>query len=79
MLVQVDNKGAIDLANGWSVSGNTKHMEVRIMFMRELKEEGIIKVQWIPTNENEADIFTKNVDSKIFKKRVSKFCGDDKY
>ena len=28
MIVYSDNKGAVDLANGWSVTGNTKHMEV---------------------------------------------------
>ena len=76
MIVQSDNKGAVDLANGWSVSGNTKHMEVRIMFLRELKENGTLQVKWIPTDENEADIFTKNVESKLFQKHVSTFCKD---
>ena len=28
MKVKVDNKGAVDLANGWSISRGTKHMEV---------------------------------------------------
>ena len=76
MRVQSDNKGAVDLANGWSVSCNTKHMEVRIMFLRELKENGILQVKWIPTAENKADIFIKNVESKIFQKHVSTFCKD---
>ena len=77
MIVKVDNRGAADLANGWRVSGNTKHMEVRIMFLRELKEENVIKVEWIPTVDNEADIFTKNVDGATFKRHVVKFCGDE--
>ena len=76
MKVYSDNKGAVDLANGWSVSGNTKHMEVRIMFLRELKESGALQVEWIPTAENEADIFTKNVEQKLFQKHVSTFCKD---
>ena len=70
MIIKVDNKGAVDLANGWSISGGTKHMEVRIAFARELKENGIIKVEWTPSEENEADIFTKNVDTKLFTKHV---------
>jgi hypothetical protein len=79
MIVAVDNKGAVDLANGWSNSGGTKHMDVRIMFVRELKEEGIVKVIWIPTAENESDIFTKNTDAKTFNKHIKTFCGTDEY
>jgi len=79
MIVEVDNKGAVDLANGWSCNGGTKHMDVRMMFVRELKEEGIIKVKWIPTAENKSDIFTKNTDAKTFNKHVKKNCSVDKY
>ena len=74
MKVFSDNKGAVDLANGWSVAGNTKHMEVRIMFLRELKESGALQVEWISTASNEADIFTKNVEAKLFQRHVSTFC-----
>ena len=34
MLVYSDNKGAVDLINGWSIGGGTKHMDCRIMFLR---------------------------------------------
>ena len=56
MTVEVDNQGAVDLVNGWSSSGGTKHMDVRIMWLRELKVKKIIQVQWQPTKENEADV-----------------------
>ena len=47
MIVKCDNKGAVDLVNGWSVSGNTKHSQVRTMFVRELKEQNINKaLKW---------------------------------
>ena len=79
MTVWVDNKAAVDLANGWASSGGTKHIDVRISFIRELKEEGTVIVKWIATDENEADIFTKNVDSSLFNKHVSKLMGKDEY
>ena len=28
MLLEMDNKGAVDLANNWSVGGHTKHVDV---------------------------------------------------
>ena len=70
MTVEVDNKGAVDLVNGWSSSGGTKHMDVRIMYLRELKEQKILKVVWQPTKENEADVFTKNVDGATFERHL---------
>ena len=73
MIVKCDNKGAVDLANGWSiVGGGTKHMDVRVAFMiRELKEEKVLKIEeWIATKENTADIFTKNVDKATFKRHI---------
>ena len=37
IIVYSDNKGSVDLINEWSVRGGTKHIDVRIMFLRELK------------------------------------------
>ena len=45
-------------------------MDVRIMYLRELKEDKVIKVIWQPTKENEADVFTKNVDGATFAKHL---------
>ena len=75
MVICVDNKAAVDLANGWSSSGGTKHIDVRIAFVRELKEEGKLIIKWIATEENESHIFTKNVDSSLFNNHVSKLIG----
>ena len=68
MNLQMDNKGAVDLVNGWSISGNTRAIAVRLAYLRELKEQGILSVQWIPSDENSADLFTKNLDSTSFAK-----------
>ena len=73
MIIECDNKAAVDLVNGHSTSGGTKHIDVRLMFARELKEAGIIKVRWIPTGDNEADILTKNTDSVTFNRHSGKF------
>ena len=77
MNVHSGNKGAVDLVNGWSVGGGTKHMDVRVMFLRELKEASILKIKWIPTASNESDIYTKNVNNQTFKKHVAKICEEE--
>ena len=76
MIVEVDNKGAVDLINGWSTAGGTKHIDVRLMYLRELKEKGTIRIEWTPTEDNESDIFTKNVDIATFERHVNNFSSD---
>jgi hypothetical protein len=77
MLVELDNSGARDLANSWSVGGRTCHFDVRMFFLRELKEEGLVVFKHIPGSKNEADIFTKNVDAVALHEHVIKLCGKD--
>ena len=76
MIINTDNQGAVDLINGWSTTGGTKHMDVRVMFLRELKEQGVIRVEWISTNANESDIFTKNVDKEALSKHMKCFSSE---
>ena len=79
MLLEMDNKGAVDLANNWSVGGQTRHVDVRNHFLRELKDEGLIMVKHISGDENEADIFTKNTAAPVFNMHICTFVGVDKY
>ncbi|KAL7474764.1 hypothetical protein ACHAW6_000717 [Cyclotella cf. meneghiniana] len=77
MTAELDNSGARDLANSWSVGGRTWHVDVQIFFLRELKEDGMIVFKHIPGHANEADIFTKNVDATTLHAHTIKLCGDD--
>jgi hypothetical protein len=45
ILLEIDNKGAVDLANNWSISGQMRQVETQMYFLGELKESGIIKIQ----------------------------------
>ena len=47
--------------------------------MRDLKEDGLIKVKWIPTEDNSSDLFTKNLFGPLFEKHASVYVGVDKY
>lgn len=77
MILEVDNRGAVDLANSWNVGGRTRH--VKHAFLRELKEAEILKVKWLDGGEMTADIFTKNLPRATFEKHVRKVCGNDGY
>jgi hypothetical protein len=65
MILEMDNKGALDLANNWSVGGRSRHVEVRQYVLRVLKEENIILTVWIPGDTMSTDLFTKNLDRPL--------------
>ena len=81
MNLNIDNSGCIDLICNWSAGGRTRHMETRMYFLRELKEEEppIIMPVYCPTAMNHSDIFTKNCDTATFDEHVRVFCTDDAY
>ena len=79
MVLEMDNKGAVQLANNWSVGGRTWHVDVRNHFLRELKDTGIIVVRHVPGDNNDADVFTKNVTRAVFDKLVPRLVSMDKY
>jgi hypothetical protein len=62
MKLEIDNKGAVDIINNFSVGGCTHHINVKQCFLRELKEMKQLVVNWTPGSENSADMFTKKLD-----------------
>ena len=68
MILYCDNKGAVDLANNWSVGGRTRHMDVKQNFLRELKSNGFLRVEWKSGDNMTPDMHTKNVPKKLFDK-----------
>eukprot|EP01082_Thalassiosira_pseudonana_P000277 g29.t1 g29 contig1:64548-67487(+) len=79
MVLEMDNSGAVDLANSYSVGGRTRHVDVRLYYLRELKEEGLLVIKHIPGENNDADIFTKNTDARTFERHIPSFVGKDEY
>jgi len=79
MILEVDNKGAVDLINNYSVGGRTRHMETRQYYLRELKEKNIMVVKWKAGAENSSDMFTKNLSKKEFNKHAAVYVGSDGY
>ena len=70
--VYVDNVGTIFLANNQTTSDRTKHVDVQYHFIQEYIENGTVKILFIRSGENDADLFTKNVSSAIYLKHARK-------
>ena len=76
MMLYIDNKGTVDLANNWTVSGRTRHVEIKQYFLRELKEKAMILTRWKSGNTMAADLFTKNLPLALFQQHSQVFVGD---
>ncbi|PLW32067.1 hypothetical protein PCANC_24578 [Puccinia coronata f. sp. avenae] len=62
-VVQIDNRGAIDLARS-QVSQNgfrTKHMDLRLHFIRDLLKNKIISLEYVSSFNNPSNFLTKPV------------------
>ena len=74
--VYVDNVGAIWLLNKQTTSDRTKHIDIRTSFVKEYQEDGNIIIKFVKSEENEADIFTKNTTNVIFHNHQKKLVWD---
>jgi hypothetical protein len=77
MTLEMDNKGAVDLVNNWSIGGCTRHVDVRQRFLRELKQSTVMGIRLIKGSENNADAFTKNLDGPAFESCIRALVGQD--
>jgi hypothetical protein len=79
MVLEMDNQGVVYLANNWSNGGRIRHIDVQSVFLRELKEAGVLVIRWIAGAVNEADIFNKNLDEPTFQQFTRVFTGRTEY
>ena len=62
----IDNQGTILLASNPAQEGHTKHVRMPEHYICEVVESGEIQLFYVPTNQQFADIITKNLDKTKF-------------
>jgi len=65
-VIREDNQACITIAENPAHHARTKHIDVRYHFIRERIELGQIKLEFVGSKENVADIFTKGLDQDLF-------------
>ena len=66
MVIYCDNSSAIDTFENPVQHSKTKHIEIRYHFIKDLVERKIVALEYIPTERQNADIFTKPLDRSKF-------------
>ena len=61
-----DNQGSIFIATNAVQEKRTKHIDIRYHYIREVVDQGEVVLYYIPTDQNPADMFTKNLAKDKF-------------
>jgi Reverse transcriptase (RNA-dependent DNA polymerase)/Chromo (CHRromatin Organisation MOdifier) domain len=61
-----DNQSAIAVSQNGVKGERTKHVDVKYHFVTEAVERGVVSLKWIPTAQQQADIFTKALAAPVF-------------
>jgi hypothetical protein len=61
-----DNISSIRLVKNPIMHAQTKHFDIQHHYIREKFEDGTIHVTFIPSGEQQADLFTKPLPPQIF-------------
>ena len=66
LTIYCDNTNTINISKNPVQHSRTKHIEIRHHFIRELVEDGTFTLEFIHTDDQKVDFFTKPLDSKRF-------------
>jgi hypothetical protein len=65
-VIHGDNQSTITVSKNGVKGGRTKHIDVRYHFITDVLERGDVQLKWVPTTEQQADIFTKALAAPVF-------------
>jgi hypothetical protein len=58
-VIHYDNKSCINLSENIVFHDRSKHIEMKYHFIKDMVQRNMIKLQYIPTSEQVADILAK--------------------
>ena len=67
-----DNQGAIKMGyNNRGSSKHTRHIDIKHHFIRDSVDEGKVRVTYVKTVDQDADVLMKPLDRRMFEKHVT--------
>ena len=72
-MIYCDNQSCIKLSSNPVFHNRSKHIEIQFHYIRDMVNRGVIQLEYICTNEQTANIFTKplaKVKLKYFREKL---------
>ena len=66
VVIYCDNTSAINISKNLMMHSKTKHIAIKYHFLRELVQEKEVRLEYVNTKEQIADIFTKPLPKDEF-------------
>ena len=63
--LMTDSQSAIDLLRGQDLPRRSRHVEIRLAWMRAKMATGRLSLHWLAGSVNPADLFTKSVNTAL--------------
>ena len=57
--IYCDNQSCIKLSENLVFHDKSKHIEIKYKYIRDMVEKGVVKLQYVATDEQVADVLTK--------------------
>ena len=84
VIVRVDNVGSIFMSKNVTTTSRTKHVDIRYKYVNKYVEDGVIKILFVKSENNETDGMTNNLGGEQYEKHngrmicnSSSFKGDN--
>ena len=68
IIIKCDNKSAINISKNPVQHSRTKHIDIKYHFLKDQVTQNVVKLEFIPTNDQVADIFTKPLPKDVFER-----------
>lgn len=57
----IDNQSTIKMIESYENSKRSKHIDIKVHFIKDIVNKGLLTLKYVSTNENKADILTKSL------------------
>ena len=74
-----DSQAGLDVIAAEDVPRRSRHIEIRLAWLRLQVENGRLSFRWIPGEQNPSDLLTKNVGTKLFLAHRLRLGFDEQY
>ena len=65
-MILCDNQSCIKMTKNPVFHDNSKHIEIRYFYIRDMVQKGAIKLQYVSTDEQVADVLTNSLSQVKF-------------